>query len=288
MNDVRPDWFTYVGMFAVAVAAAVLSFSALSSLAELAGVSGEVWRFKLAWLLPIAIDAYAVTATRVWLKEDQTARTRKYARANAVGAISLSVLGNGAYHYFASSGVRTLAVFANGWLVVVLVSAVPPIILGLVGHLHALVSADHRDQRQPREREWSPGSTAPAGRDFEHAVQAAAPEPVVPTVPLPNLLTSSSLVPAAGGDAVNGTANRDSPSGEVREVTAVAPVERDGKGAAEMKMRDYWTAERAEGRTPTGADLDRVAGTRDYGRKVRRALLAEEITEPGGTPRDSK
>jgi len=40
-------------------------------------------------------------------------------------------------------------------------------------------------------------------------------------------------------------------------------------------MREHWDRERAAGRTPSGADLDRVAGTRDYGRKVRRALLAE-------------
>ena len=43
-------------------------------------------------------------------------------------------------------------------------------------------------------------------------------------------------------------------------------------------MREHWERERAAGRTPTGADLDRVAGTRDYGRKVRRALLAETET----------
>ena len=43
-------------------------------------------------------------------------------------------------------------------------------------------------------------------------------------------------------------------------------------------MREHWDRERAAGRTPTGADLDRVAGTRDYGRKVRRALLAETET----------
>ena len=56
------DRGTYGGMLAVAVAAAVLSFSALAGLAELAGVSAAVplpggWLFRLAWLLPIAVDA---------------------------------------------------------------------------------------------------------------------------------------------------------------------------------------------------------------------------------------
>ncbi len=142
------DRGTYGGMLAVAVAAAVLSFSALSGLAELAGVTAGLplpagGRFRLAWLLPIAVDAYAVTATRVWLRTAGTARTRAYARRNAVGAIGLSVAGNAAYHALTAAGVASLADVRAGWAVVVAVSAVPPVLLGLVGHLHALVSDDH-------------------------------------------------------------------------------------------------------------------------------------------------
>lgn len=143
------DRGTYGGMLAVAVAAAVLSFSALAGLAELAGVSGAVplpagGGFRLAWLLPIAVDAYAVTATRVWLRTAGTVRTRRYARRNAIGAIALSVAGNAAYHALTAAGVTSLADVRAGWVVVVAVSAVPPVMLGLVGHLHALVSEDHR------------------------------------------------------------------------------------------------------------------------------------------------
>lgn len=94
------DRGTYGGMLAVALAAAVLSFSALAGLAELAGVTASVqpdpggWVFRSAWLLPIAVDAYAVTATRVWLRTAGTGRTRGYARRNAIG---LSVAGNAAF-----------------------------------------------------------------------------------------------------------------------------------------------------------------------------------------------
>jgi hypothetical protein len=102
-------------------------------------------RFRLAWLLPIAVDAYAVTATRVWLRTAGTARTRGYARRNAIGAIGLSVAGNATYHALGAAGVASLATARAGWLIVVAVSAVPPVMLGLVGHLHALVS----DDRQP-------------------------------------------------------------------------------------------------------------------------------------------
>lgn len=150
------DRWTYGGMLAVALAAAVLSFSALAGLAELAGVTAAAplpggARLRLSWLLPIAVDAYAVTATRVWLRTAGTARTRAYARRNAVGAIALSVAGNAAYHALDAAGV-TLGEVRGGWAVVVAVSAVPPVMLGLVGHLHALVSEDHRAAPTPATR----------------------------------------------------------------------------------------------------------------------------------------
>ncbi|WP_206790247.1 DUF2637 domain-containing protein [Amycolatopsis sp. MtRt-6] len=40
--------------------------------------------------------------------------------------------------------------------------------------------------------------------------------------------------------------------------------------SAEERMWAFYVAERAAGRTPTGADLDRVAGTNNYGRRVLR------------------
>ena len=148
------DRGTYGGMLAVAIAAAVLSFSALAGLAELAGVTSTLplpagGQFRLAWLLPIAVDAYAVTATRVWLRTAGTARTRGYARRNAAGAIALSVAGNAAYHALDAAGVTSLVDVRAGWAVVVAVSAVPPVMLGLVGHLHALVSDDSRPAPVP-------------------------------------------------------------------------------------------------------------------------------------------
>ncbi|UER55330.1 hypothetical protein HJG43_13160 [Kineosporiaceae bacterium SCSIO 59966] len=39
---------------------------------------------------------------------------------------------------------------------------------------------------------------------------------------------------------------------------------------AEQRMWAYDVTERAQGRTPTGAELDRIAGTNNYGRKVLR------------------
>ncbi|MQY26740.1 DUF2637 domain-containing protein [Nocardia aurantia] len=39
---------------------------------------------------------------------------------------------------------------------------------------------------------------------------------------------------------------------------------------AEQRMWAYYRSERSRGRTPTGAELDRIAGTNNYGRKVLR------------------
>jgi hypothetical protein len=203
--------------------------------------------FRLSWLLPIAVDAYAVTATRVWLRTAGTARTAAYARRNAVGAIVLSVAGNATFHGLTAAGVATLATTGWGWLLVVAVSAVPPVMLGLVAHLHALVSGDHRTA----ETTTRPGSeTAPA------AGSTAPAE------------TSGSRT-ASDPDARRSRSRSRAQASRSRS--------RDG-GAAEVLMRAHWGRERAAGRTPSGAELDRVAGTRDYGRKVRRALLAETET----------
>jgi hypothetical protein len=242
------DGWTYAGILAVAVAAAVLSFDSLTGLAHLAGVTGRVGGFRLSWLLPIAVDAYAVTATRVWLRTADAERTVAYARRNAVGAIVLSVAGNATFHGLTAAGVTTLATTGWGWLLVVAVSAVPPVMLGLVAHLHALVSGDHRTAE----------TTA-------------------------RLVSETATVSASAGTApaetrtAHSNAGTERPASRSRSRSRAGSRDRDG-GAAEVLMREHWDRERAAGRTPTGADLDRVAGTRDYGRKVRRALLAESET----------
>jgi hypothetical protein len=41
-----------------------------------------------------------------------------------------------------------------------------------------------------------------------------------------------------------------------------------GAPTAEQIMWEYFERQRATGRTPTGAELDRVAGTNNYGRAV--------------------
>ncbi|GGP45109.1 DUF2637 domain-containing protein [Saccharothrix coeruleofusca] len=55
---------------------------------------------------------------------------------------------------------------------------------------------------------------------------------------------------------------------------------------AEQQMWAYYWAEQAKGRAPTGAELDRIVGTNNYGRKVlrrwRQARRLPTLTSPAG------
>jgi hypothetical protein len=126
-------------MTVTAVSAAVSSFSGLRSLAAVTG-----WPNALAPLLPLTIDAYAMTATRVWLsRQTRSAEARRFARWNAILAIALSLVGNGAWHLVAT---KTLEL---GWPIVVCVGAVPPAVLGLLSHLAVLRDQDSEDRAPP-------------------------------------------------------------------------------------------------------------------------------------------
>lgn len=123
-------------MTVTALSAAVSSFSGLRSLAVVTG-----WPDALAPLLPFTIDAYAMTATRVWLsKATGSAAARRFARWNAIGAIGLSLVGNAAWHLIAAH------VLTVTWPIVVLVGAVPPAVLGLLSHLAVLRGQDDEDE----------------------------------------------------------------------------------------------------------------------------------------------
>jgi uncharacterized protein DUF2637 len=122
------DWWVILGMTITAISAAVSSFSGLQSLAVATG-----WPEPLSFLLPCTIDAYALTATRVWLSAaTRSARARRFARWNAVMAIGLSLVGNAVWHLIAAK------VLTVTWPIVVLVGAVPPAVLGLLSHLAVL------------------------------------------------------------------------------------------------------------------------------------------------------
>lgn len=163
----RPDWVTAVGMAGVAAAAIILSFTALSGLGRLAG-----WG-ALAPLLPLTVDAYGLTATRVWLtKRTKSQRVRRFAARNAVGAILASVAGNAVYHAVTA---KAVVLGSWTWVMVVMVSAVPPITIGLVSHMIALRS---------RDREFAAAETA-SGQETPENVETAPTAPPSKSAPTP-------------------------------------------------------------------------------------------------------
>ncbi|GAA0577148.1 hypothetical protein GCM10010172_72320 [Paractinoplanes ferrugineus] len=129
------------------------------------------WPDQLAWLLPVTIDAYAMTSARVWLAgtvggEDACS----FARANAIGAIATSIVGNAGYHLIAAG------IVAISWPIVVLVGAVPAAVLGLTAHLHALTAVSRSPEVRPRVRTDTDLLKAARAADAQHrAAHAGRP-----------------------------------------------------------------------------------------------------------------
>ena len=137
------DLWVMAGMLIAAASAAVASFTGLRGLALITG-----WPPRLAWLLPVTLDAYAMTSARVWLAATTRARrARRFARANAIGAITASIAGNATYHSV------TVGLMHISPPIVVLVGAVPAAVLGFTAHLHALRTLDGAEPEDVREDE---------------------------------------------------------------------------------------------------------------------------------------
>lgn len=129
----------YALLLVVASAAAVLSFAALRDLALVCGFDR-----RLAWLLPVVVDAGAAAGSLVWLGGTAATAARTFARTLALGLLTLSVAANALGHGLAAFGL------APAWWVVVAVSAVAPAVLGAVVHLAVLVG---RPAAQPDDGE---------------------------------------------------------------------------------------------------------------------------------------
>lgn len=205
-----------LGMAAVSLAAAISSYSGLASLADLAG-----WNHRLALLLPLTIDAYAVTATRVWLSPKTAGRrARRWAKGNAIGAIATSVAGNAVSHAAAAH------VFTPTWPVVVMVSAIPSIVLGLITHLWHL-----RNTPDPA----SATATVPVAADTaRHEYDIPEPEPVA-EVP----------APSASARSTEHTSGRKSTADAIAQLRAKHPELTQVAVAKRLKLTDrtvrkYW------------------------------------------------
>ncbi len=247
---VRRDTWTDVGLVLVGIAAAATSWAGWVGLGERCGVDGDIplfntgWSIRLSWLLPIAVDVYALTASRVWLRvPGLSQRTRDYARANALGAVTVSIAGNAFYHWLAAHGENAKP---SMWLIAG-VASIAPLMLGLVGHLSSMMA----DDRRPID----PGTTeAPPGISN---TSAAAEEQIPGLVP------------------VNPHTQDDTPAATPEDNAPPRMSRRD----ATARMRTFWQNERAAGRVPAATDLETAAEvllSDGYARRLRRQWLADE------------
>ena len=131
----------------VTVAAWVLSYEALAEGARAIGIRPE-----LSWLYPVVVDGVVATAyVATFALRDAHARTRLYVWTIMLGAIALSVTGNG-FHAVLHAGSLglPLAVAIPG-------SAIPALSLACVIHLHVVLArvelreATGQPQAQPRQ-----------------------------------------------------------------------------------------------------------------------------------------
>lgn len=86
------------------------------------------------------------------------------------------------------------------------------------------------------------------------------------------------------------TAMGDEETGRVVSLAVVSDESRSlDEPTAEQRMWAYYVTERSKGRIPTGAELDRIAGTNNYGRRVlRRWIRAGQLpTGTIGSPKSS-
>lgn len=120
--------------------AAALSAPTLYGLARLIGFTRA-----LAWLLPAALDGYAVTSIWFGRRVAATHPAARGARRNARLALALTVACNGLYHLLTLGGVMIPA-WARVTLLVA-VSSLPPFLVDRLLHLRSLASGNTTTQQ---------------------------------------------------------------------------------------------------------------------------------------------
>ena len=279
------DWVVDLGLTAAGLAAIAASYSALKGLAHLTG-----WG-RLDWLLWVAIDIYALTATRVWLsRRTKSKKVRRFAAYNSVGAIGLSLVGNAAYHAIHA---KAWNLGGHFWMLVVAVSSVPPAIIGLIGHLAVLRTRDAEfaadesveagASQTPNQVRVDGGHDRPHGATIAGATERAttARATVAPTVsgPLdgrgheratsqgPQEPTTTVAPDVAPRPMAPATRPALAPSSGRARDSEVAPAteasnlyEFAPRGETQAKMRAHWETGITGGLIPSGADLNRAVG----------------------------
>jgi len=225
----RPDVWTIVGIVACA-----LPVAAFSSYSQFMTAHGAGMPLQLAWVLPMATDATAFVATRVWLSPLYTPGVRRYAASLVLTCMVLS---------FAGASIHLALPVLPRWMGLP-IGGLPSLALAGLVHLGALVGAGNKQVAAPstastNHRRRSRGATTGAG---DAGLNSAPPAP--------------SVVPAAR------TAPASTPAADASAGASVVTL--GDRGAVRAQMLNYLD----EHPNATGADLDRTFGTSNYGRTV--------------------
>lgn len=117
-------WF---GLSFIGLAAAVLSFASLRELAIACFIP-----ITLAWLYPITLDVAAAVTCRIWLSKKANPEAERLARILTLGLLAITIISNGAHHGMLSLGIMP------PWWSVVLLTSIPPAVVGAAVHLAVL------------------------------------------------------------------------------------------------------------------------------------------------------
>ncbi|MFC7622466.1 hypothetical protein [Microlunatus sp. GCM10028923] len=217
-----PDPLVRAGVYLVMVAAIVASGDTLIFLASQSG-----WTDWRAWLLPLLIDVPAFLGGRIWLRRRPTnPRTRTYARNLTLAGLAASLAGNVTGHLVHAGAMPA------GLALVIVAAMVAPITLAAVLHLDALLAPD-ADREPPRQ---IVGPSRPETRADQDQVPPQLTDQAPPAVESAPASVDPVTVPAV-----------------------VKPRRKQAKKSDPRKDRawKFWQTERAEGRTPSGAELGR-------------------------------
>jgi hypothetical protein len=116
-----------------------------------------------------------------------------------------------------------------------------------------------------------PGVFAPPGNRFWPTLHRSG---FTPRQPRPE--EQGELLDLSSGSPTSSPGPRREPTNSSTDETRLP-----AKPTAEQRMWAYYVTERAKARTPTGAKLDRIAGTNNYGRKVLRRWRQAGHLPPG-------
>jgi hypothetical protein len=171
-----------LAMALVGGAAMAASGTALYTLATKTG-----WPGITPWLLPVAVDMLAVVGVMEWLNDKARPEARRVGRANAIGAVAVSLVGNAVSHLIVAPPVIGRFSGTSALVLVILVGAIPAASLAGIVHQAVLSGTNpvpkRRTVRTPQTPAVVPSPVPAVPDDVEIAVPtplAAVPDSVPP------------------------------------------------------------------------------------------------------------